>query len=198
MKQGTHEYLYEFITGTLRKEDSQIEKFRRLYEKGYLRRDDMVNLIIIREDVAAGTALGSKFAQDLPGGTRELGDLGEKLDLALLNLFKDYCPKHMHGLLKVMLTGSSDSSDVRTRVLEELLNRGVLTLPLDNQRAGLSTLMTFSAALTEQARRAARALLTYQTCSSAVPRPGTPACMRIQAPSRSVCHFSRTPRRRSA
>lgn len=130
-----YEYLYEFITGALKKEESQIEKYRRLIDKGYLVEEnggDRVNLIVIRSQEALDAVL--------PPFPDELVQAGKRLDAQLYALGKDRYPAHMQKLHKAMCTGCLGDG-VRMYVVERLLETGVLTMPHERRKKGLTTLM---------------------------------------------------------
>lgn len=132
--------LYEFIKGTLKKENSQIEKFQRLYEKGYLTPDDQVNLIVVKEE--NGKYLTeANFTKNLPGITDELKEAGDKLDHEIYEINKDLYPKHMQDLTKSWSSNCLSGNNIRSRVLEQLLDSGVLKMPAEERRAGLTTLL---------------------------------------------------------
>lgn len=131
------DYLYEFIKGTLKKEESQIEKFQRLYEKKYLLlENDKVNIICLLD-----TSKGEDFISSLPDITDELKDVGDELDKEIFRIRKEMYPKHMQELWRIISTNQLTGNEICTRVLEQLVNSGVLTMPNEEQRAGLSTLM---------------------------------------------------------
>lgn len=134
------DYLYEFVIGTLKKEESQIEKFRRLYDKGYLRDDDTVNIIIIN-DGKENNFLSGDFAKAIPAITDELKDISDEFDNEMQKINMPLYPKHMQGLCKAWTSNCMCHNATRTRVLEQLLQTGVLTLPTEKQKAGINTLL---------------------------------------------------------
>ncbi len=138
-----YEYLYEFISGSLKKEDSQIEKFQRLYEKGYLLDEDgkdKVNIIIVKDD-CKNWLEHNDFTKSLPNITDELKGISDELDTKLYELNKDMYPAHMQKQCKAWTTNSLSSNPVRTRVLEQLQKSGVLKQPTEKQKSGLNTIM---------------------------------------------------------
>lgn len=132
-----YESLYEFIKDALKKEDSQIDKFRRLYEKGYLRKeDDKVNIVCVHD-----SSKGGDFTARLPEIPDALKTLESDFDRELFDARKKLYPEHMQGLCKAWSGGCLAMNETRLRVVERLLQTGVLKLPEDKQKAGLDTLL---------------------------------------------------------
>jgi RNA polymerase sigma factor (sigma-70 family) len=138
-----YEYLYEFITGKIKKEESQIEKFQRLYEKGYLiHKDgkDYVNIIVIKDE-GKKWADGNDFAARLPGITDELKAIGDELDKEIYEIERNSFPAHMQKLLRMWTSNRLASNGMAVNVLEQLVESGVLREPTETQKKGLTTLM---------------------------------------------------------
>jgi len=131
-----YQLLYRLMTGKLPKDEEHVEGYRRLYDKGYLRPDDTVNLIVMRNE--PGTWYNWLNAQ-LPGLTDELRAVGDEMDTEMYALRKDRYPEHMHGLCRA--ESANCFVRARTRLLEQLVEHGALTLPTERQKAGLNTLM---------------------------------------------------------
>lgn len=137
------EYLYEFITDRIKKEESQIEKFQQLYEKGYVVNEngkDKVNIIIVKDDCKKWM-FDNDFTNTLPGITDELLEISKKLDDEMLEIWKNQYPPHMQKLCKTWLGNCLCNNEIRTRVLEHLLQKGILKLPTEVQKSGLTTIM---------------------------------------------------------
>lgn len=138
-----YEYLYEFITGKIKKEKSQIEKFQRLYEKGYLvNKDgmDYVNIIVVKDECKTWIN-ANDFTLHLPSITDELKAIGDELDNEMYELMKDNYPPHMRKLHKAWSKNCLASPGIATRVLEQLIASGVLKQPTKTQKKGMTTLM---------------------------------------------------------
>ncbi|MDR0861787.1 MAG: sigma-70 family RNA polymerase sigma factor [Oscillospiraceae bacterium] len=134
------DYLYEFFTGRIDKTDTNIDKFRRLYEKGYLASDDTVNLIVVGFNEKTWKQ-DTDLIMNLPGMTDELRAIGAELDREIYELDAPLFPAHMQELCRAWSTDCLSNNATRTRVLEQLLISGVLTLPSENRKNGLCTLM---------------------------------------------------------
>lgn len=63
-----YDALYEFYTGRLPEADANLDKYRRLYEKGYLTKTKQVNLIVIQDD-NTGWAGNNAFTKQRRGQT---------------------------------------------------------------------------------------------------------------------------------
>jgi hypothetical protein len=138
-----YEYLYEFITGKIKKEDSQIEKFSRLYDKGYLVDEngkDAVNIIIVKDDCKEWHT-DNAFSKKLPGITEELKVISDEFDTEMYEINKNIYPLHMQKLCKAWTTNCLTHNGITARVIEQLLASGVLTLPTETQKHGINTIM---------------------------------------------------------
>lgn len=135
-----YEYLYEFINGTLTKEAVQIEKYKRLYDKGYLidkSGKDTVNIIVVKS--AGGKESPNYFYDLLPSITEDLKTIGNEFYQEILELEIGLYPAHMQKLCRAMLSNRLSGNIIR--VLEILLKNGVLTLPNNDQKRGMNTVL---------------------------------------------------------
>jgi RNA polymerase sigma factor (sigma-70 family) len=139
-KEEDYDWLYEFYTGKLEKTDANLEKFKRLYDKGYLDSEDKVNLIVIRDD-GEDTAWSNDFARSFPGLTEELRIIGTEFDREIYEINRSNYPAHMQELCRELSKNQLSNNPTRTRVLEQLVKNGVLTLPAENRKPGLCTIM---------------------------------------------------------
>ncbi len=135
-----YDYLYEFITGALKSGDlSQVEKYRRLRDKGYLvdgdERDE-VNLIVVEKDA------GKEHLNSLmPEVSDELKALSAKLDDEIYALKKELYPPHMQKLCRAYSRNEMSHNEMRMRVIEKMLEGGLLALPQKKRKSGLVTLV---------------------------------------------------------
>jgi DNA-binding Lrp family transcriptional regulator len=139
-KEEDYDWLYEFYTGKLEKTDANLEKFKRLYDKGYLDSEDTVNLIVIR-DSREDAAWSGSFASSFPGLTDELRTIGAEFDREIYGVNKPNFPTHMQELCRALSMNQLSNNPTRTRVLEQLVKSGVLTLPAESRKPGLCTIM---------------------------------------------------------
>lgn len=130
-----YDYLYEWLTGALKKEPSQIEKYRRLRDKGYLTEEDKVNIVVYRGDLES-------FKRRLPEADDALRSIVRSLGEELYALAKPHYPAHMQELCRVVcMEGGLSNGKLRISVIDRLLEQGILTLPTERQKSGLSTML---------------------------------------------------------
>lgn len=130
-----YDYLYEWLTGTLKKEPSQIEKYRRLRDKGYLTEEDKVNIVVYRGDLES-------FKRRLPEADDALRALVHSLGEELYALARPHYPAHMQELCRVCcMEGALSNGKLRISVIDRLLEQGILTLPTERQKSGLATML---------------------------------------------------------
>jgi DNA-binding MarR family transcriptional regulator len=141
-KDEDYDWLYEFFTGKLDKSAVNVEKYKRLYDKGYIDNDDKVGVIVVRDKFDAEHPLWyNAFTSELPGLTDELKAIGAELDAEIYAINKPKFPAHMQELCREWSTDQLSTNEIRTRVLEQLTETGVLTPPSENRKGGLMTLM---------------------------------------------------------
>ena len=130
-----YEFLYEFYTGTLKKEPSQIEHYKRIRDKGYLTADDEVNLICINHE-GAGWLSDTSFYRSLPQAYDEVRALLRELAEKLYKLREPHFPEHIRPLAKIYAR-----PNLRMHIIERLIESGVLKLPSQKRAEGLNTLL---------------------------------------------------------
>jgi hypothetical protein len=136
------DWLYEFYTGKLDKNEVNVEKYKRLYDKGYIDEDDKVSVIVVRDKFDAEHPLWyNAFTSGLPGFTDELRKISAELDREIFAIRKPLYPAHMQELCREWSTDLLSANEVRTRVLEQLVASGVLTLPSEKRKSGMTTLL---------------------------------------------------------
>ena len=132
-----YEYLYEFFTGKLTKETENIEKYKRLIDKGYLIKNDdgseYVNMICALSH--------DKFNDMLPKIPEELKPLSRELDAELLKINKTQYPPHMQDLCRSWSNGSLSGNGIRMRVVEQLAADGTLKPLSDVQKCSVNTIL---------------------------------------------------------
>ena len=131
-----YEYLFEAFTGKLTKDETNIDKYKRIFDKGYLISDsdkDVVNMVVIRSK--------ELFENSLPGISDELKAIGNEYDDEIFNLKKTLYPKHMQALCRAWSRNCLCQGSTLTRVLEILVERKILALPSEIQKHGLNTIL---------------------------------------------------------
>ena len=132
-------YLYEFMTGKITKDPAHADKYKRLFDKGYIiSKGDLeyVNMIV--------TTLSEKEISGLlPAITDDLKKAGEELDAEIFKIKKNQYPAHMQDLCRAFWgTGCLASNSVRTRVLEILAADGILKPLTATQKHTVNTIMS--------------------------------------------------------
>ncbi|MCI8389037.1 MAG: sigma-70 family RNA polymerase sigma factor [Clostridiales bacterium] len=130
-----YEYLYEFYTDMLKKEPSQIEKYQRIRDKGYLTADDKVNLICIK-DTNAKWIEQAEFVKSLPEAGEDIWALLNELGDKTYKLKEPTFPEHIRPLAKLYCKPM-----LVMHIIELLVNRGTLSLPNKEASYGLNTLL---------------------------------------------------------
>lgn len=134
-----YEWLYEFITGKISKQPESIEKYQRLRDLGYLREDDTINIICIRD--TARYTRETAFQAAMPKEDEALKRYAADFADALYALDAPHYPEHMRPLCRAYSECYISSNSVRMRVLERLLADGILRLPTPEQAGGMTTLL---------------------------------------------------------
>jgi len=132
-----YEYLYEFMTGKITKKDVHADKFKRLFDKGYIVSkgdSEYVNIIV--------TSLSeTEFLKMLPAIPDELKAVSEELDTKIFELNKSSYPPHMQNLCRARSTDCISEYHIRTRVLEQLLSGGRLKPLTGTQKHSVNTIL---------------------------------------------------------
>lgn len=129
--------LYEHISGRIRKDDVSLEKYRRLYEKGYLVNDGKKDKVT----VLVSTYGGDEFMNLIPDPDEKLAKKLEKYNKEYYEITKDCVADHMLPLHKIICRAKWTNNRMRMTVIEQLLRAGTLTLPNEEQKAALTTIL---------------------------------------------------------
>ena len=130
-----YEYLYEHITGKITKTPENADKYKRLFDKGYLvtKGDaEYVNMIISANSE-------SDFTKFLPGMTAELKAIGDELNAEILKL--ETVPAHMQDLHRASCSNSLCDQNMVAYVFELLVEDGTLKPLTDAQKQSVCTIM---------------------------------------------------------
>lgn len=131
---GDYDKMYFWLNGQLPEMPSNAESYARLLEKGYLlKRSDgyKCNLIICDSE--------KKWLDYIPNASEEIMELARQYTAEVEKAELIGQPKHMHELIKCM--NGSAAWSLKTRVMEHLLDMGVLKQPTEEQAKGLCTIM---------------------------------------------------------
>jgi RNA polymerase sigma factor (sigma-70 family) len=132
-----YEYLYEYMTGKITKDMAHADKFKRLFDKGYLAAKDdseYVNIIVT-------TLSQNEFTDMLPAIPDELKAVCEEVDKEVFKIIKAHFPPHMQELCRIRLANCMARNDNRVRVLEQLIASGVLKPLTASEKLSVNTIM---------------------------------------------------------
>ena len=136
-KLADYTFINDYIIGKLTKEPLNIEKFKRLYDKGYLITDsekDYVNMIVVSPSA-------NKLIDFLPEMPAKLKTESKNLDKEIFEIEKTLYPKRFHDLCKAWNSNKLSSTDIRTRILEQLVENNLLKPLTDEQKMSVNTIM---------------------------------------------------------
>ena len=130
-----YDYLYEHISNKITKDDASLEKYQRLYEKGYISVDsDKVNVIV-------SLLSPEEFYSFVPAVDESLANELKSFNKEVFKITKHFCAPHMHDYHKAVCGFASSDNIMRTTVLELLVKNGILKLPKDGQKSALNTIL---------------------------------------------------------
>ena len=146
--------LHEFIKGKLKKEETNIDIFKNLYDMGYLiptpptfmeneknpptfmggagGGDDIVNLVVT-------TTTPNELIALLPDIPDKLKEIIAEYQEEIYGIEKAQYPPRMHDLCRLFCSASVPA--IKARVLEQLLANGILKPPTEDQKKTLNTIM---------------------------------------------------------
>ena len=129
--------MYEFLTGKITKDPVYADKYKRLFDKGYIAAKGeliYVNMIV--------TALSQNdFCNMLPAMPETLKSAGKELDAEIYKINKKLYPSHMQDLCRAQSQNCLSNNSVRTRVLEQLTSTGMLKPLTEHQKHSVNTIM---------------------------------------------------------
>lgn len=127
-----------FIKGKLVENEVTEEVYSRLIEKEYLIQEDhgyKVNIVYFENKNQV-----EKLESILPRPSDEIRQLSLEYEQQIYEIKRRGYPSHVHKALR-SLTQGSIISNLIPYVLEEMLQQGVLRLPTEKQRKGISTIL---------------------------------------------------------
>lgn len=129
-----YDKMYFWLKGQLPEAPANAESYARLLEKGYLlKKSDSYQCELIICDSE------KKWLDFIPNASEEITELARQYTAEVEKAALIGQPKHMHELIKCMYKSAAWS--LQTRVMEHLLDMGVLKQPTAEQAKGLSTIM---------------------------------------------------------
>lgn len=140
-----YDYLYEFYTDRIKKEPENLEKYTRLRDKGYLTENDEVNIIAVEH---GGKQLSdTELIKAIPSPNAEESSLILELSEKLCDLLLPQYPEHMREVARLY----NSNPAISRYMLEQLVDKGILTLPSPKRAPGLCTIL-FADRLPKQPR----------------------------------------------
>jgi len=136
-KTEDYEYLYEYITGKITKIPEHADKFKRLFDKGYIvdkGGSEYVNMIVFKESE-------NDFRSLMPVPPEELKKVGDEFDSEMLKINKPQYPAHMQELCRMWNSNCLANQDLIAYIFEILVNDGSLKPLTDNQKYSVNTIM---------------------------------------------------------
>lgn len=130
-------WLYHFIKGELVENNVNIDIFRRLIDKGYLIKDN--NGYKINVIYCENKEITDKFNEILPSPSEKIINIGRELDKAGYDIEKVGQPLHMHKIIRYKCQNRLTS--LKTYVLKNLVDRGLLREPSLEDAKGISTIL---------------------------------------------------------
>ncbi len=129
-----YEKLYRFLRGELPEQPVNADSYRRLLDKGYLLKKDggyKCNIILCDNE--------KKWWNYIPAAPVEITELSKEYakEAARAELIGQ--PEHMHPLIEYY--AQNDACTLHTRIIDRLLDMGVLKMPTDEQKKGLCTVL---------------------------------------------------------
>jgi len=130
-----YQWLYDFLTGQMPKTEAHADKFKRLYDKGYLAEDgNYVNMVVVK-------CKAWEFRESLPTPPKELKQVNAELSEKMFELDKNHYPSHMHELLQLWCGNALADQQLAAYILAQLVEDGVLKPLTDVQKAAVNTIM---------------------------------------------------------
>ncbi len=129
-----YDKLYHFLKGELPETEANIESYQRLLDKGYLIKENgsyHCNLILCDSE--------QKWRSFLPEADAKMQALAKEYAAERTKVDILGQPEHMHEMIAYY--DQSSVVSLFTRIMEELLNMGVLKEPTAVQKKGLCTIM---------------------------------------------------------
>lgn len=131
--------LMHVINGDLPQNHTNIDAYRRLFDKEYLLRAEAgpeVNIVYCQDKQT-----GDRLHAAIPQPSERIRDAATKLDQAVYRLLLEGQPEHAHRYVRYWSQNSMASGTMRVYVLNRLVDTGLLTLPEPHRQKGISTIM---------------------------------------------------------
>ena len=125
--------LYDFIHNRLENDPDKEERMERIIRNGLVTNNE-INIIVIKKSL-------KDFTDLLPAMSDELVELNHELDRQVYELCKTQYPLQMQDLFSVFCKNTLNTGGVKTRILEMLLQKGVLKPLTEHQKKTVNMIM---------------------------------------------------------
>ncbi|RAP76962.1 RNA polymerase sigma factor [Paenibacillus montanisoli] len=131
--------LMHAINGDLPQNQTNIDAYRRLFDKYYLLRTESgleVNIVYCKDKQT-----GERLHAAIPQPSERIKEAAAKLDQAVYRLKLAGQPEHAHKYVRYWTQNSMASGIMRTYALKHLVDIGMLKAPEPHRQKGISTMM---------------------------------------------------------
>ncbi|WP_366292123.1 sigma-70 family RNA polymerase sigma factor [Paenibacillus sp. AN1007] len=131
--------LMHVIKGDLPQNHTNIDAYRRLFEKQYILRtesDSEINVVYCKDKQT-----GERLQAAIPQPSEQMKDAAVQLDQEVYRLHLEGQPRHAHKYVRYWSQNSLASRTMRTYILHHLIDIGMLHIPDPHRQKGISTIM---------------------------------------------------------
>lgn len=131
--------LMHVIQGRLPQNLENLDIYRRLLEKDYLRRTESgfeVNIVYCKDKQT-----GERLHEAIPQPSERMQEIASQLDQEFYRLELEGQPKQAHKYIRYWSQNCMASGTMRAYVLKLLLDVGMLKIPDDHRKKGITTIM---------------------------------------------------------
>ncbi|WP_010278184.1 sigma-70 family RNA polymerase sigma factor [Paenibacillus senegalensis] len=131
--------LMHVVNGDLPQNYTNIDAYRRLFDKQYLLSTESgleVNIVYCKNK-----QVGERLHAAIPRPSEQIKEAASKLDQAVYRLHLEGQPEHAHKYVGYWSQNSMASGAMRTCVLKHLIDIGMLEKPEPHRQKGISTIM---------------------------------------------------------
>ncbi|TYP76821.1 sigma-70 family RNA polymerase sigma factor [Paenibacillus methanolicus] len=131
--------LMHVIHGHLPQNHANIDAYRRLFDKHYLRQTDSgleVNIVYCKDKQT-----GERLHEAIPHPSERIQEAAAKLDEAVYQLNREGQPEHAHKYVRYWSQNSMASGTMRAYILKHLVDIGMLKIPDPHRQKGMCTIL---------------------------------------------------------
>lgn len=131
--------LMHVILGELPQNHANLDVYRRLFDKHYLRQTESgleVNIVYCKDKQT-----GERLHAAIPQPSERIREAAAELDQAVYQLNCDGQPEHAHRYVRYWSQNSMASGSMRAYILKHLVDIGMLKIPDPHRQKGMCTIM---------------------------------------------------------